>query len=229
MGVINLKFLDDSNAATVKEVNFFEAELKRMNAELERMMKLRKVVNEKLFSLEKELVEDATVKVAFSVNEVVNDYSENGFAGEKVKRAVSAVRSLFFDDQDLAFQDFACIDVSATAHGNCYGLEFVFESLSNTDKAFAIFMPIAVIEEDTEEAILAGKDVSIDVFMLLQTGVSSSSKNGVFKNGVVVSRFASLSYAEMAEAIKGYILENSIKQKSTDKEKLQKYATELLA
>lgn len=224
MGVINLKLLDDTNAATVKEVNFFEAELKRMNSELERMIKLRKVVNEKLFSLEKELVENATVKVAFSANEVVDDYVENGFAGEKVIRAVSAVRSLFFDDQDLAFQDFACIDVSIAARGNCYGLDFVFESLSNLDKAFVIFMPIAVIEEDTEEVILAGKDVSIDVFMLLQTRVGSSSKNGVF-----VSRFASLSYAEMAEAIKEYILEDPIKQKSADKEKLQKYVTELLA
>lgn len=224
MGVINLKQLDDSNAATLEEMNFFEAELKRMNAELKRMMKLRKVVNEKLFSFEKELVENATVKVAFNVNEVVDDYAENGFAGEKVKQAVSAVRSLFFDDQDLAFQDFACIDVSATARGNCYGLDLVFESLSNLDKAFAIFMPIAMIEEDTEEAISAGRDVSIDVFMLLQTRVGSSSKNGVF-----VPRFASLSYVEMAEAIKGYILEDSIKQKSTDKEKLQKYVTELLA
>lgn len=224
MGVIDLKLLDGLNAATVKELNFFEAELKRMNAELERMMKLRKVVNEKLFSLEKELVENATVKVAFSVNEVVDDYAENGFAGEKVKRAVSAVRSLFFDDQDLAFQDFACTDVSTAMHGNCYGLDFRFESLSNLDKAFSIFMPIALIEEDTKEAALAGRDISIDVFMLLQTRDGSSSKNGEF-----VPRFASLSYAEMAEAVKGYIREDPIKQKSTDKEKLQKYATELLA
>ena len=224
MGVFDLKMLDSSNTATVKELDFFKAELKRMNDELERMMKLRKVVNEKLFSLEKELVENATVKVAFNANEVVDDYAENGFAGEKVKLAVSAVRSLFFDDQDLAFQDFACIDVSATAHGNCYGLDFEFESLSNINKAFVIFMPIAVIEEDTEEAILAGRDVSIDVFMLLQTRVGSSSKNEV-----LVPRFASLSYAEMAEAIKGYILEDPIKQKSTDKENLHKYATELLA
>ncbi len=224
MGVFNLKLLDDSNAATIKELNFFEAELKRMNAELERVMKLRKVVSEKIFSLEKELVENATIKVAFNVNEAVDDYAENGFAGEKVKRAVSAVRSLFFDDQDLAFQDFACIDVSATARGNCFGLDFVFESLSNLDKAFVIFMPIAVIEEDTEEAILTGRDVSIDVLMLLQIRIGSSSKNGIF-----VSRFASLSYAEMAEAIKAYILEDPIKQKSTDKENLQKYVTELLA
>ena len=224
MGVFDLKMLDGSNISTVKELDFFKAELKRMNAELERMMKLRKVVNEKLLSLEKELVENAKVKVAFNTNEVVDDYAENGFAGEKVKLAVSTVRSLSFDDQDLAFQDFAGIDVSATAHGNCYGLEFVFESLSNIDKAFAIFMPMAVIEEDTEEAILAGRDVSIDVFMLLQTRVGSSSKNEVS-----VPRFASLSYAEMAEAIKGYILEDPIKQKGTDKEKLQKYVTKLLA
>ena len=210
MGVINLKLLDDSNAATVNELNFFKAELKRMNDELERMMKLRKVVNEKLFSLEKELIENATVKVAFSVNEVVDDYAENGFAREKVKLAVSAIRSLFFDDQDLAFQDFACIDVSTAARGNCYGLDLVFESLSNLDKAFVIFMPIAMIEEDVEEAILAGRDVSIDVFMMLQTRVGSSTFS---KNGAFVPRFASLSYVEMAEAIKGYILEDPIKQK----------------
>jgi hypothetical protein len=224
MGVFNLKMLDGVNAATIKELNFFEAELKRMNAELERMVKVHKVVNEKFFSLEKELVENATLKVAFSVNEVVDDYAENGFAGENVTRAISAVRSLFFDDQDLAFQDFACIDVSASMRGNCYGLDFVFESLSNLDKAFAIFMPITMVEEDIEDAILAGRDVSIDVLMLFQTRVGSSSKNGVF-----VPRFDSLSYAEMAEAIKGYILEDSIKQKSTDNEKLQKYVTELLA
>ena len=208
MGVFNLKLLDSSNATTVKELNFFEAELKRMNSELERMMKLRKVVSDKLFSLEKELIENATVKVAFSVNEVVDDYAENGFAGEKVKRAVSAVRSLFFDDQDQAFQDFACIDVVTVAHGNCYGLGFVFESLSNLDKAFEIFMPITMIGEDTEDAILAGRDVSTDVFMLLQTRIGSSSKNGVF-----IPRSSSLSYAEIAEAIKGYILEDPIKQR----------------
>ena len=220
MGVFNLKLLDDSNAATIKELNFFEAELKRMNAELERVMKLRKVVNEKIFSLEKDLVENAAVKVAFSANEAADDYAENGFAGEKVKLAVSTVRCLLFDDQDLAFQDFACIDVSATARGNCFGLDFVFESLSNPDKAFVIFMPMAVIEEDTEEAISAGRDVSTDVLMLLQTRIGSSSKDRMF-----VSRFASLSYAEMAEAIKAYILEDP----STDKENLQKYVTELLA
>lgn len=223
MGVFNLKMLDSLNATTIKELNFFEAELKRMNSELERMIKLRKVVNEKLFSLEKELVENATVKVAFSVNEVVDDYAENGFAGEKVKRAVSAVRSLLFNDQNLEFQDFACTDVSAVVHGNCFGLDFVFESLSNLDKEFVIFMPIAMIDEDIEEVILAGKDVSVDVLMLLKTRVGSSSKNGMF-----IPRFASLSYAEMAEAIKEYILEDPIKQKSIDKEKMRKYATELL-
>lgn len=111
MGTIELNMLDSINKPLLEKVAFIEAELAKLKSEVERLLKFRELLGNELLAVERELVDSATIRVANNANEIVEDFEETAFKGEKVKNAVNAVRSLFFDDASEAFQDF-CLHLS---------------------------------------------------------------------------------------------------------------------
>ena len=96
MGTIDLNMLDSINKPSLEKVAFIEAELAKLKSEVERLLKFRELLGNELLAVERELVDSATIRVANNANEIVEDFEETAFKGEKVKNAVNAVRSLFF-------------------------------------------------------------------------------------------------------------------------------------
>ena len=96
MGTIELNMLDSINKPLLEKVAFIEAELAKLKSEVERLLKFRELLGNELLAVERELVDSATIRVANNANEIVEDFEETAFKGEKVKNAVNAVRSLFF-------------------------------------------------------------------------------------------------------------------------------------
>ena len=115
-------------------------------------------------------------------DEVVVDYADNGFAGEKVKKAVNAVRAVFFDDTLDAFEDFACSMVEERDTINCIGLEFLFESLNNKDRGFTLFIPVSVARSRFEPGLNEDTCADVNMEMRIKVGVDE-------KNSCVLYRF----------------------------------------
>ena len=198
MGVFDLNMLDSINKSSLERVAFIEAELAKLKSEVERLLKLRELLGNELLVVERELVDSATVRVAHNADEIVEDFEETAFKGEKVKNAVSAVRSLFFDDTSEAFQDFACISVEPRCSEHCVGLEFVFESLKDSNRAFAVFLPVSLARSNLELGL--NEDMTADVHMRLDIKFGREPKNCVF-----LPKLRTFKYVEMAEAIKNYV------------------------
>ena len=198
MGVIDLNMLDSINKPSLERVAFIEAELAKLKSEVERLLKLRELLGNELLVVERELVDSATVRVAHNVDEIVEDFEETAFKGEKVKNAVSAVRSLFFDDTSEAFQDFVCISVEQRCSEHCVGLEFVFESLKDSNRAFAVFLPVSLARSNLELGL--NEDMTADIHMRLDIKFGREPKNCVF-----LPKLRTFKYVEMAEAIKSYV------------------------
>lgn len=198
MGVIDLNMLDSINKSSLERVAFIEAELAKLKSEVERLLKFRELLGNELLAVERELVDSATIRVAHNAYEVVEDFEETAFKGEKVKNAVSAVRSLFFDDTSEAFQDFACISVELKCSEHCVGLEFVFESLKDSKRAFAVFLPVSLARSDLELGL--NEDMTADIHMRLDIKFGREPKTCVF-----LPKLRTLKYVEMAEAIKSYV------------------------
>ena len=198
MGTIELNMLDSINKPLLEKVAFIEAELAKLKSEVERLLKFRELLGNELLAAERELVDSATIRVANNANEIVEDFEETAFKGEKVKNAVNAVRSLFFDDASEAFQDFACISVEQRCFEHCVGLEFVFESLKDSNRAFAVFLPVSLAKSNLELGL--NEDMTADIHMCLSIKLGREPKNCIF-----LPKFRTLKYVEMAEAIKSYV------------------------
>ena len=198
MGVFDLNMLDSINKSSLERVAFIEAELAKLKSEVERLLKLRELLGNELLVVERELVDSATVRVAHNADEIVEDFEETAFKGEKVKNAVGAVRSLFFDDTSEAFQDFVCISVEQRCSEHCVGLEFVFESLKDSTRAFAVFLPVSLARSNLELGL--NEDMTADIHMRLDIKFGREPKNCVF-----LPKLRTFKYVEMAEAIKSYV------------------------
>ena len=113
-----------------------------------------------------------------------------------VQKAVGNVRMMFFDDNDSAFRDIACVDIDQSHSSHCIGVTFTFESLSNQDHAFSLFIPAEVeINVEAEEIF------EIDCYMQLKEKVGNAEKM------VFIDRCRTLSYLEMKNAVDSLIKE----------------------
>lgn len=201
MGTLDLNMLDSINKLSLERVEFIEAELTKLKSEVKRLLKIRELFGNELLAVERNLVDSSTIRVAHNAYEVVEDFKEMAFKSEKVKNAVSAVRSLFFDDTSEAFQDFACISVELKCSECCIGLKFVFESLKDSNRAFAVFLPMSIVRSKFEPGL--NEDITADIYMHFNIKFGRDPKNYIF-----LPKFRTLKYVEMAEAIKSYV--NSI-------------------
>lgn len=223
MSVFDHRMLDSCNAKSISQMQFIEAELKRLKDEVDRLLKLRGILGNELELAEKEIVEKAPFRIATNADEVVVDYADNGFAGEKVKKAVNAVRAVFFDDTLDEFKDFACNIVEERGTDNCIGLEFLFESLSNKDRGFILFIPVSVARSYFEPGL--NEDMCADVNMEMRTKVGVGEKDSC----VFLPKVSTLSYYEMAKAINEYVVgEEKGSNSKHYKVKVCNYANNLL-
>ena len=222
MSVFDHKILDSCNAKSISQMQFIEAELKRLKDEVDRLLKLRDILGNELALLEKDIVENAPIRIATNADEVVVDYADNGFAGEKVKKAVNAVRAVFFDDTLDAFKDFACSMVEERDTVNCIGLEFLFESLNNKDRGFTLFIPVSVARSHFEPEL--NEDMCADVNMEMRIKVGVDEKDSC----VFLPKVSTLSYYEMAKAINEYVVGHDDKKSINNKAEICNYANELL-
>ena len=222
MSVFDHRMLDSYNVKSISQMQFIEAELKRLKDEVDRLLKLRGILGNELALAEKEIVENAPIRIATNADEVVVDYADNGFAGEKVKKAVNAVRAVFFDDSIDAFKDFACSIVEEKCTANCIGIEFLFESLSNKDRGFTLFIPVSIVKPRFESGF--DEDMCVDVNMEMRIKVGVDEKDSC----VFLPKVSTLSYYEMAKAINEYVVGHDDKNSGKNKAEVCNYADKLL-
>ena len=189
MSMFDHSRLDELNSELVSSLKFTEAEIKKMLNEKCRINKLLKILENDLLKNEEEIIA-SPVKMIDSLSELIEEFSRDGFGSKMVQKAVGNVRMMFFDDNDPAFKDIACVDINQSHSSHCIGVTFTFESLSNQDHAFSLFIPAEVeINAEVEEIF------EIDCYMHLKVKVGKSEEI------VFIDKCRTLSYLEMKNAV----------------------------
>ena len=195
MGVFDLKFLDSTNKDSLADLKFISTELAHLEAENERLQKTMALFKKELFDKERAFIAGQSVKLIENIDSFLESWYEHHFKCDAVKKAVSTLRLLLFDDHDESYQKFSCIDIEESLYEHCNGIDFVFEQVKEdkkSKKAFAVFIPTMVMF-NYKDAI---DSKNYDGCML-----RLSVRVGYEDLQVFLPRFATFSYEEMAKEI----------------------------
>jgi len=195
MSMIDHSRLDWMNSELVSSLEFTEAEIKKLLDEKCRISKLLKILENDLLKNEEKII-TGPIKIIDSLSELIGEFSKDGFSSKVVQKAVGNVRMMFFDDNDPAFRDIACVDVDQSHSSHCIGVTFTFESLSDEDHAFSLFIPAEVdINAEAEEIF------EIDCYMYLKVKVGKGGEIAF------IDRCHTLSYLEMKKSVDSAVKE----------------------
>lgn len=189
MAVFDHAGLDHTNEKNIESLKFTETEIMRLRSERDRINGLLKILENNLLNIEDKII-SCPIKIVKSSSDLFIEFSKNGFESKVVQEAVSTLRLLFFDDDLPAFKDLACVDIDQCHSTHCFGVGFVFESISNPDNSFSIFIPSEVEINPEMEDIF-----EIDCYMYLKV------KSGKGINAVFLEKCHTMSYLEMKKAI----------------------------
>lgn len=193
MSVFDHSKLDEMNSELVSSLKFTEAEINKLLDEKYRISKLLEILENDLLKNEEKIIV-GPVKMIDSLSELIDEFSRDGFSSKMVQKAVCNVRMMFFDDNDPAFKDIVCVDVDQNHSSHCIGVTFTFESLSNKDHAFSLFIPAEVeINAEAEEIF------EIDCYMCLKVKVAKGEEIAF------IDRCKTLSYLKMKNAVDSLI------------------------
>jgi hypothetical protein len=240
MSMFDLEKFDSINANLISEMHFTENEIARMRSEIERMMTMCEILSSHLSGLGKKIIESPPIKLRDTIDSILDDFYENGFAGEKVYSSVVLIRALFFNDELAEFQDLACINIDKANTTDCVGLEFTFESLTIKNKIFSIFVPASsaafnfystdfynrqtsTVENNSDAFFKITVKPAIDVSMRISIIVGGADN----KDKIMIPKLQTLSYSEMAKTINDIVLKNDYWNASSLKKELEAYVKKI--
>ena len=195
MGAFDLKFLDSTNKDSLADLEFIRTELAHLETENERLQKTMALFKKELLDKERAFIAGQSVKLIENIDSFLESWYKHRFKCDAVKKAVSTLRLLLFDDHEEPYQKFSCIDIEESLYEHCSGIDFVFEQAredSKPKKAFAVFIPTTVISNYKD----AADSKNYDGCML-----RLSVRVGYENLQVFLQRFATFSYEEMAKEI----------------------------
>lgn len=195
MGVFDLKLLDSTNKDSLADLKFISTELAHLEAENERLQKTMTLFKKELFDKEIAFIAGQSVKIIENIDSFLESWYKHHFNCDAVKKAVSTLRLLLFDDHDESYQKFSCIDIEESLYEHCNGIDFVFEQVKEdkkSKKAFAVFIPTTVIFNYKD----ATDSKNYDGCML-----RLSVRVGYEDLQVFLPRFATFSYEAMSKEI----------------------------
>lgn len=195
MSAFDLKLLDSTNKDSLADLEFISGELVHLEAEKERLQKTMTLFKKELLDKERAFIANQSVKLIENIDSFLESWYEHRFKCDAVKKAVSTLRLLLFDDHEESYQTFSCIDIEESLYEHCNGLDFVFEQVredKKPKKAFAVFIPTTVIANYKDVA--NGEKYGGCMLRL-------SVRVGYEDLQVFVPRFATFYYEEMAKEI----------------------------
>ena len=239
MSMFDLERFDSINACLVSEMHFTENEIARTKSEIERLMKMGEILSSHLSALGKKIVESPPIKLKDSIDDTLDDFYKNGFAGEKVYSSIGLIRSMFFSDELAEFQDLACVNIDRTHTTDCEGLEFTFESLTIKNKMFSIFVPMnsAIFnfystDFYNRQTSTVGNSSNIFSKFTVNSTIDVSMRINIIvgadnEDKIMIPKLETLSYSEMAKTIKDIVLKNEYWDASNLKKELEAYVKKI--
>lgn len=136
------EMLEKTRAPVIEKIDKNKNAISKINEDIEKLLLARNALLRDNLQLTSNIVGSVHF-LDIPLQDILNEFKKSHFESDKIKRAVSKVRLLFFDDENELYQKYNCVDIKRDDY--CpYKLSFVF---SNGERDFDLNIPVAAYSD----------------------------------------------------------------------------------